>query len=323
MSPLPFNMPVMEFLANHRTPFLTEFFLAFTTFGTFNVYILLITLIYVTRNKHLAIRLAILLLFTSTLNGLLKLTIRNPRPFVREGTYAKQWAIPARDIAATSAEYSTPSGHAMSAAAFYSYLYWCCRNWYVRALAVAAIVFIGLSRPYLGVHFVEDVLLGWALGIGCAAMVVKYTDAFCVRWNRLSHLSQIAMMAGASLVLCVIAIALNGGSANGAPAAFMGSAGCLMGIVIGRPLEMRLVNFDPKSSHDGAKLGRFILTGSLAQCSLIFLNPAMGHLSGELAWLGFVLEYVRFAAAGFAIIFLAPYLFTRMGLAKRMPAAAN
>jgi hypothetical protein len=39
--------------------------------------------------------------------------------------------------------------------------------------------------------------------------------------------------------------------------------------------------------------------------------------------LGSMLQYVRFTAAGIVSIFLAPLLFTRIGLAKSMPIGAN
>jgi membrane-associated phospholipid phosphatase len=62
-------------------------------------------------------------------------------------------------------EFSTPSGHATAAAAFYTYLYGKVCSRAVRIVAVAAILIIGISRPYLGVHYFEDVFLGWALGV--------------------------------------------------------------------------------------------------------------------------------------------------------------
>jgi membrane-associated phospholipid phosphatase len=323
MSPLPFHLEFIQFLADHRTVPLTDFFVAVTTLGTFNAYILIVTFIYVVWNKKLAIRLAVLLLLTSTLNGLLKLSIRNPRPFVREGTYLTKWAVSAQDAGVLAGQYSTPSGHAMSAAAFYTYLYLCTRNWYLRGLAIAAILVIGFSRPYLGVHFAEDVLLGWALGAGCAIVAIKYEEAFCARWIRLSVGNQVALAVATSFVLFVLAIALNGGRAEGAPTAFLSDAGFLTGIAIAWPLEMRFVNFDPKSSHVAIKMLRFLLTGILVLCTLVFFNLAAGHLSAGLGWLGFVLQYVRFTAAAVVNIFLAPLLFSKLGLARTIPAHAN
>ena len=323
MSPLPFHLEFIQFLADHRTVPLTKFFLAATTLGTFTVYIFIVTLIYVAWNKQLAIRLAVLLLLTSVLNGLFKLVIKNPRPFVREGTYLKKWAVPPRDASALAGEYSTPSGHAMSASSFYSYLYLSTRNWCFKVLAVAAIVLIGFSRPYLGVHYGEDVLLGWALGLVCALVATRFFNAFCARWNRLSNWSQVGIAVTASLALWLLALALNGGRTAGEPNAFLGDAGFLTGIVIARPLELRFVNFDPRSSQVAAKILRLLLTCVLVVFTLVFLSLAFRDLSARLPWFGLVLQYARFTAAGVVNIFLAPLLFTRMGLAKSTPAGAN
>lgn len=322
MSPLPFNLDVLEFLAAHRTAPLTKFFLVVTSLGTFNIYILIVTLIYVAWNKQLAIRLSVLMLLTSALNGLLKLTIRNPRPFVREGTYLQKWAVSARDAAMLAGEYSTPSGHAMAASAFYSYLYRCTRNTSFRVLAVVAIVLIGLSRPYLGVHYVEDVLLGWAIGFGCALVAIKYLPAAGTRWNRIPYAQQIGIAVAVSLLLWRLAIALNGSRAGSEPFAFLSQAGFLTGIVIARPLELRIVNFDPGSSHVAVRVLRFLFTCALVLCTLIVLNQEYWHLSARLAWLGFVVQYLRFTAAAVVNIFVAPLLFTKMGLAETAPPEA-
>jgi len=147
MPPLHFNLPILEFLASHRTPLLTQFFLAVSALG--NLYTVIITLIYVAWNKKVAIRLAVLMSLTSSLNILLKLIIKNPRPFVLEGTYLKKWAVSPQAARSLALEYSTPSGHAMAAASFYSYLFALVRNGYFRAFAIAAIVLIGFRAPIL------------------------------------------------------------------------------------------------------------------------------------------------------------------------------
>jgi membrane-associated phospholipid phosphatase len=323
MFPLAFDPALVDFFATHRTAALTKFFLAVSEIGTFNFYILIVTLIYVTWNKQLAIRLSVLLLLTSSLNGLLKLIIKNPRPFVREGTYLKKWAIPARNAATLSRDYSTPSGHAMSASAFYSYLYAFTRNRYFKVLAVVAIFLVGLSRPYLGVHYVEDVLLGWAIGLGCALAAIRYLEGLCARWNRLSNWTQVGITAAATLAFWVLAFALNGGRAAGEPFEFLADAGFLTGIVIARPLELRIVNFDPRSSPVSVKLLRFFLTCVMVLFTVIFLSRVFGLFSAGPGWLECVLKYICFTAAGAVNIFFAPLLFTKMGWAETMPAQAN
>lgn len=69
--------------------------------------------------------------------------------------------------------YSFPSGHAMVAWYFYGFLgymwYTYLKNrgkpyWYVPVVTGTVILFIGLSRIYLGVHYASDVLAGYIIG---------------------------------------------------------------------------------------------------------------------------------------------------------------
>ncbi len=68
--------------------------------------------------------------------------------------------------------FSFPSGHAMGDMAFYLALYlllWRTlpRRWrWIGVLGLLLAVAIGVSRPYLQVHYPSDVLAGWAFGAG-------------------------------------------------------------------------------------------------------------------------------------------------------------
>jgi membrane-associated phospholipid phosphatase len=319
VAPLPFNLALVQFLADHRTAFLTKFFLAATFFGDVGSYILIVTLIYVAWDKKLAVRLSVLVLLAASLNGILKLSFKNPRPFIREGTWLRKWAVSPNRAAALAAEFSTPSGHAMTSSAFYSYLYAFIRNRAVRGIAVAAILLIGLSRPYLGVHYAEDVLIGWAIGVPLALLSIRYAEALAATWNRLSYIQQIACTLAASLALWLFAVLLNGQRIAGQPRAFLGYAGFLTGIVLAHPLELRQVNFDPRSSSLLAKILRYLLSVAMVIFTLLLLEKAFGSLADRASLLGNLLEYLRFTATGFVAIFLAPLLFIRIGWASRHP----
>ena len=319
MSPLPFSLALVQFLAGHRTVFLTSFFHAVTFFGDSSGYLLVATLIYVAWNKRLAIRLSVLVLLTSSLNGVLKLIVKNPRPFIREGTYLQKWAVSPQSAAALATEYSTPSGHAMASSAFYSYLYASVRSRYVRVIAVMAILLIGISRPYLGVHYAEDVLIGWVIGLSVALLWIRYAEAISAAWSRLSYTPQIAAAVAASLALWLLTVAVNGWRIAGEPQEALVSAGFLTGIVIARPLELRMVNFDPRSSNAAAKILRYLLSIAMLIVTLLFLDKFFAVIALKSSPLGYFLEYVRYSAAGIVIIFLAPLLFTRIGLAASEP----
>lgn len=72
-------------------------------------------------------------------------------------------------LVALPATASFPSGHATTAAAAATALALLAPRW--RALAVVLALFVGASRVLLGVHFVGDVLAGFALGVAIGGLV--------------------------------------------------------------------------------------------------------------------------------------------------------
>ncbi len=87
---------------------------------------------------------------------------------------------------------SFPSGHAAMAAAFFTVLAYLfaprLKTWIRRELlilfSVIAILAVGLSRILLNVHWVSDVIAGWALGIFIATasiLLVKYVGTLFIR----------------------------------------------------------------------------------------------------------------------------------------------
>jgi membrane-associated phospholipid phosphatase len=323
VAPLPFNLGLVQLLADHRNVFLTNLSLAAAFVGSSPGYILLILLFYVAWNKRVAFRLTVVLLAASSLGNLLKMLLRNPRPFVAQGTYLKKWAVSPSSARSLATEYSTPSGHAIGASSFYAYLYGVVRSRTARVLAVTAILLIGVSRPYLGVHYCEDVLLGWALGLAVALLSLRYSDAVAVAWSRLSYTLQVVLVASTCLALWLLAILLNGDSATGQPHTSLDFGGFLTGIVLARPLEVRIVNFDPRSSTALVKILRYILTVGLLVFTLLILDKAFGLLADRSLLLWNLLEYLRYTAAGFVAFFLAPLLFTRIGWAEKARKGAS
>ncbi|MFE7112274.1 phosphatase PAP2 family protein [Streptomyces sp. NPDC057575] len=92
------------------------------------------------------------------------------------GRERPQWPDPV-----DSAHYAAfPSGHAMTATVSCGLLLWLLRRYGVgprswrTALAVAcvSVVGVGLTRLYLGVHWLSDVLAGWLLGVSLVAFAI-------------------------------------------------------------------------------------------------------------------------------------------------------
>jgi membrane-associated phospholipid phosphatase len=319
MGELPFSIELIRVLADGRTELLTGLFQFFTFLGEVEGYVVLVMLVFVAYDKRLAYRLSVLTLAMMSLNHLLKTIVMNPRPFVADGTYVERWAVSAEKAAELVTEYSTPSGHAMAGAAFYAYLFASVRNAKVRSACIVLILLTGLSRPYLGVHYLEDVLIGWVLGTSIALVAIRYESGIAGSWRRLSQARQIGMVAAASLILWIATRVLSDLQVGEPPLAFIGYMGFLMGVVVAFPLEARVAGFDPRSSPAWKKVLRYLAGVGLILGTLSVLDRTFEAVAGDHSAAGYVLRYVRYALAAVAGILVGPILFVRLELAETVP----
>ena len=159
-----FDDAVTASIQSYRSPSLTAGFEFITHLGDRGAYVVLtagIALFLYLKNKgwKFAVQSVLVLLLSSLSNVVLKRVIQRERPTLEHL------------VAVNSLSY--PSGHAMSAMAFYGFLsYLCLRSGMnVRTklasvtILVLLILLIGISRIYLGVHFPSDVLAGYIGGL--------------------------------------------------------------------------------------------------------------------------------------------------------------
>ena len=111
------------------------------------------------KNKKYSVCIGANLIIITIINQVLKVILQRPRP------------IEHRLINETG--YSFPSGHSMISMAFYGYLIYLVYKhisnnyykWFLIIILSLLILFIGVSRIYLGVHYVSDVIAGFAISI--------------------------------------------------------------------------------------------------------------------------------------------------------------
>ena len=139
-----------------------------TWFGSATCLILLtIILFIVLKNKITGFLIAINLVIVTILNQLLKFVLQRPRP--------DDYRL------IDESGYSFPSGHSMISMAFYGYLIYLIYkskfNKYVKIILITIfvflILFIGISRIYLGVHYTSDVIAGILLSISYLIVFIK------------------------------------------------------------------------------------------------------------------------------------------------------
>ena len=316
MPPSAFRLDWIQLLLEHRTPPATALFQLFTFLGEIEGYVLVVALLYFTHDKKLAFRLAVLALGAMCLNHGLKTWIAHPRPFVGEGTWAEKWAVSASRAQELAGEYSTPSGHAMAGGTFYAYLAARVRRPLPRGVALAALLLTGLSRPYLGVHYVEDVILGWALGLAIAALAVRYGEGVARALGRFPLPMVCAGVVTCSAAAWLVTRSLYAASAAGPPLALLSYTGLLAGSALAYPLECRWVRFDPRSASAARKVVRTLLAVAGVLGTVELLDVAFGALAEDTSAPGHALRFLRHALAGVVGFLLAPFAFVFLGLAE-------
>lgn len=161
-----FDNLVSDFVHSFRTDGVTQAVTFITDLGDVAAYAVIIplvaTLLYY-RGHHrwkLSLQATLVLISAFLLNVGIKHLISRPRPL--------------EDLRLVTAHsYSFPSGHSMSAIAFYGFLIYLTYKYVSNTLLkillilvqVLLILGIGLSRVYLGVHFPTDVLAGFIAGL--------------------------------------------------------------------------------------------------------------------------------------------------------------
>jgi membrane-associated phospholipid phosphatase len=125
-----------------------------------------------------AIMLVLISVGAQVLNNILKTLFQRARPTPIVGFIAAQ-------------QYSFPSGHAMVSAAFYffvAYLTWRFVHGWWRGVLIAGltllVLLIGLSRLYLEVHYLSDVIAGYLAGFLWADAVILGGRVLTARSNR-------------------------------------------------------------------------------------------------------------------------------------------
>ncbi|NLC54395.1 MAG: phosphatase PAP2 family protein [Erysipelothrix sp.] len=157
---------MIDWLLEHTNYFMIYVFEVITVFANWQVIILLsFLLIALVRDKVLAVLTSIITGFGFLINETFKQTYARPRPTVIHLSNASG--------------YSMPSGHSLTAMVFYGLIiiFFASqikdKKYRILSYVLLSILIalIGLSRIYLRVHYVSDVIAGFSLGIGILTIV--------------------------------------------------------------------------------------------------------------------------------------------------------
>ena len=135
-----------------RSDVLTQFFKVITWFGYTTFYMIFLSVGYWLWSYRTFTRLAVLVAISGLLNAYLKDFLEDPRPIFP----------PSLDPKAAES-FGMPSGHAQISATLWIWLCLEMRKGWLWFVGLVMIALICLSRLYLAVHDVEDILAGLAI----------------------------------------------------------------------------------------------------------------------------------------------------------------
>ncbi|MFA9443813.1 glycerophosphodiester phosphodiesterase family protein [Egicoccus sp. AB-alg6-2] len=293
---------------------------AVTFLGDEEFYLLAFPLLYWAVSRRLGVRLGVMLLATASINSIGKLVAVTPRPAFLDPSLER---VP-------EATYGIPSGHAQNGAAVWGLLAVRLRRWWVRVALVGLILAIGWSRIHLGAHFVEDILVGWAVG---AILLVLFLllEPRVRRWAAARGPVEWVMAAVVASWTLILVGGLLSGRLRGIDPGWPGlldpaeasgfadvvtPAATLAGLAIGLALLLPRGGFD-----SGGPLGRRAGRVAVGLVGVVVLWQGLGALfpdGGDVVAL--VLRYLRYLLVGAWVGGLAPLLFVRLGLAAPAPA---
>ena len=292
----------------------------FSFFGTEDFFMLALPILYWCVDSMLGIRVAVILMLSTSLNGALKMAFHGPRPY---------WYSPSVRGLAAETSFGVPSNHAQSATVIWGIMAAYLRKWWAWLVAIFLIILIGLSRLYLGVHFPHDVLLGWLIGGLLLWLTLRFWDPVAAWAKRQSVGRQVLSAFLASLVVFLLPLvpfiwlkvtnwqppqewAMYATQAISLEDAAT-SAGTVFGLLVGLVWLARQGGFQTKGLW-----WKLVLRYLLGVAGVLVIRYGLKFIfpEGETV-LAYSLRYLRYTLIGFWVTGGAPWTFIRLKLTEK------
>ncbi|HEV7930728.1 MAG TPA: phosphatase PAP2 family protein [Actinomadura sp.] len=297
---------------------LTDFMRFMSFIGSSGLYTPVLVLVFWCVNPRIGARAAVVLALSGALNTVLKLAWHAPRPY---------WTDPTVGAHESRSSFGMPSGHAQGSAVAWGLLGIHARRRWVWAVVGVVVLLVGISRIYLGVHSIGQVLAGWVIGAALLAAMLLLEPVVVPWWTRRGLLTQLllsavvtaAVLVPAALVVHSMhawhmpatwarAVETGGGSVRPVTLGQTAAAtGTLFGVLAGLSWLARWGWHDAAGSL-ARRLARIPV--GLSGASAIWV---VGLFAGNRT----VVVFVIYALLALWVMAGAPMLFVRLGLARR------
>lgn len=300
----------------------------FSFLGDEEFYLFIMPAIYWCFDSRIGVRVGLLLMLSNGFNSFFKLLFHAPRPF---------WVSETIKPMVLETSFGLPSGHSQNAAAIWGFFAILAKKKWLKFSFIFLIFLVGLSRLYLGAHFLIDVIIGWLLGGALLWGFLKIFDKYkniIKDWSKSRQWIAAIFSTILILLLSIITVLVN--SKWQMPQAFQAN------ILLNFPNEtFKPTSFDGVISAAavwfGILAGLIITKGIIplgrihASTMQLILRFIIGIIGVLLFWGGLkivfprdiaivsdFLRFIRYAIVGMWVSAGAPYLFMRFGLETKI-----
>ncbi len=298
---------------------------AFTFLGNEFFFLLVMPALYWSMDPKIGFRSGMMLILSVGFNSILKVLFHTPRPY---------WMDARVEAMSSETSFGLPSGHSQNAASIWGIIAASIKKQWFTIAAIVIIFLIGLSRIYLGVHYLHDVISGWLVGALLVIIYLKLEKPVADWLKRKSLAFQLLIIFVFSITLIfsgwLTTIAVENWNIPGE----WEKNAILAGAEIPDPLNLEGIiaiagvglGFPTGYAWWKAKFGAYLINCSGLKRVIRYLVGLLGIavlyfglkyiLPEEPGFLAAVFRYIRYALIGFWVTAIAPLVFKSMHLDK-------
>lgn len=272
------HIETIKFIQKFQTPLLDKLFQIVTRAGESSFFVLLFVLLFWCIDKKFAYKLGISYITNGLINISLKETFKIPRPIGEPGVQSF--------YTETAKGYSFPSGHSQATSSVVTSVMTQLRRKWGYVVGVIIILSVALSRIYIGVHTLVDVVAGVLIGVLWVLIsnkIFNYIDS--------SHRKSLMLLYLVPVALSMFFFRTS---------TFYKRAGILTSLIMGYTLDSAYMDYDVKTS-----LWKQIVKYTIGLSGLIFLQKHLKSLLPS-CLCGI---FFRYFITGIWIFALSPLLF--------------
>ncbi|MBE6635494.1 MAG: phosphatase PAP2 family protein [Ruminococcaceae bacterium] len=241
-------MQLLYLFEKIRNPVFDFFFSAVTYLGDEIALMLIAITLFWCVNKRAGYYMLASGFFGILANQTMKLAFKIPRPWERDPSFTIVES--AREAASG---YSFPSGHSQNAVSTFGAVFLTANKKVVKILCIVAAILVPVSRMYLGVHTLWDVLAGSACAVVILLILEEIfkSDKLFDKW--VPFIVGLLTLGTVAFFLYAVVFAPESTDPNALSAAKNAKTllGCSAGLILVYPLDRFVIKFDTKSTWYG------------------------------------------------------------------------